>query len=96
MTRRERRRLLIVSALTMALLPGCTRALQPYTDRAVQERMAMNDAQAYLAQLGICDVSIGAAVRAWTPAQLELAFMVCNPQAQATNIERLVAPGAEE
>lgn len=86
-------RMIVAAFITALFLSGCD-TIRPYTDRAVEERKAMNDSQAELAVLGMCDVALGAAVRVWSREELELAFLVCNPQRQEVNMSRLVAPGA--
>lgn len=86
---------LAITALLVALaLAGCTSYLTPYGVQAVEERKAMNDAQAQLAVLGMCDVAIGAAVREWSREELALAFLICNPTREPVDMARLAAPGS--
>jgi hypothetical protein len=82
---------LVLILLVILSLAGCA-TISPYTDRAVAERKAMNDSQAHLAILGMCDVAIGAAMRSWSEDELALAFLICNPTRIAVPMPRLAAP----
>lgn len=63
-------------AVVVVLLSGCA-AVRGYTETAVQMRKEMNDQQAQLSVLALCDMSVGSFIRVLDDQQRTLVLQVC-------------------